>query len=56
MKEAIAVPRGDEKVTIELTVKEAIALTGVRFNEQPGLLVNAKKKLKQSVESKVLEN
>ncbi|WP_274365139.1 hypothetical protein [Paenibacillus thermotolerans] len=56
MKEALAVPRGDEKVTIELTVKEAIALTGVRFNEQPELLTNAKKKLKQSVDTKVLEH
>lgn len=55
MNQAIAVPHGDEKITIELTVKEAIALSGIRFNEQPELVTNARKKLKKSVDSKVLQ-
>jgi hypothetical protein len=55
MKQGIAVPHGDELIRIELTVKEAIALTGVRFNENPKLLSEARKKVKKSLNSKVLE-
>lgn len=55
MAQQLAVPHGEEKILIELTVKEAIALTGIKFNQQPDLLPNARKKLKQSLESKVLE-
>lgn len=39
------VPQGDELVTVELTVKELIALTGVRFNEDRQIKINAYKKL-----------
>jgi len=56
MTHEVAVPHGEEKITIELTVKEAIALTGYRFNEQPQLLTEAKKKVKQSVENKMLKH
>ena len=51
----VAVPHGEEKIVIELTVKEAIALTGVKFNEQPNLLPNARRKLLETVEGKVLK-
>lgn len=54
--EHVMVPQGDEKITVELTLKEAIALTGVKFNEQPDLATNARKKLKQSVQSKLLQH
>ncbi|WP_199615467.1 hypothetical protein [Paenibacillus alkalitolerans] len=56
MNQGIAVPHGEEKITVELTVKEAIALTGIRFNEQPDLLTEARKKVKKTIESKVLEH
>lgn len=52
---AAAVPHGEEKIMIELTVKEAIALTGIKFNEQPELLPSARKKLKETVEKQVLK-
>lgn len=39
------VPQGDEVVTVELTVKELIALTGVRFNDDRQVKINAYKKL-----------
>lgn len=54
--EHVMVPQGNEKITVELTLKEAIALTGVKFNEQPDLATNARKKLKQSVQSKLLQH
>ena len=50
MTQEIAVPHGEEKIMIELTVKEAIALSGIKFNEQPELLPNARKKLLKTVE------
>jgi hypothetical protein len=56
MTPEVMVPHGEEKIMIELTVKEAIALTGIKFHEQPELLTAAKKKLKQTVENKVLNH
>jgi hypothetical protein len=59
MNSQIKVPGGDEKIVVELTVKEAIALTGIRFNQQPEVIFEARKKLKdkldhrESVQSKV---
>ncbi|MDP5276249.1 hypothetical protein [Chengkuizengella axinellae] len=46
----VKVPNGNEKIKIELTMKEAIALTGIRFNQQPELLIEAKKKLMHTIE------
>jgi hypothetical protein len=56
MSQEVQVPHGEEKITIELTVKEAIALTGIKFNQQPDLLPSARKKLKASLEGKVLHH
>lgn len=56
MTNDVAVPHGEDKITVELTVKEAIALTGFRFNQHPELLTEAKKKVKQSVEDKMLRH
>jgi len=55
MTHEVAVPHGEEKIMVELTVKEAIALTGYKFNEQPELLPSARRKLKESVDSKMLK-
>lgn len=44
------VPQGDELVTVELTRKELIALTGVRFNEDRQIKINAYKKLNSIIE------
>jgi hypothetical protein len=44
------IPNGDEKVTVELTVKELIALTGIRFPNNHKLEIEAKKKLKSVLE------
>ncbi|URN92767.1 MAG: hypothetical protein NAG76_13015 [Candidatus Pristimantibacillus lignocellulolyticus] len=44
------IPQGDEVLTVELTVKELIALTGVRFNDNNSLKVSAHKKLNSALE------
>lgn len=46
----VRIPNGDEKVTVELTVKELLALTGVRFRENHMIEVEARKKLKETLE------
>ncbi|CAM3666289.1 hypothetical protein [Marinicrinis lubricantis] len=54
MNSQVKVPKGDEKITIELTVKEAIALTGVRFNGEPQLKRAATKKLMEQLDQTAL--
>ncbi|MGM0880230.1 MAG: hypothetical protein ACQEXQ_04215 [Bacillota bacterium] len=41
------IPHGDDKVTVELTVKELMALTGVRFHNNHGVEISARKKLNE---------
>mgnify|MGYP001128804393 CR=1 FL=1 len=53
---SVKIPQGEEKVTIELSLKEAIALTGVKFHEQPELATIARRKVKETIESKVLKH
>ena len=51
----VKIPNGDEKVQVELTVKEAMALTGIRFHEKPQVMLDARKKLQHSVAEKMLK-
>lgn len=44
------IPQGDELLTVELTVKELIALTGVRFNNNQSLKASAHKKLNSALQ------
>jgi|GEM_PF-1133988 len=53
MENQFKIPNGDEKITVELTVKEALALTGARFLE-PSVVLDARKKVKSSIDEKVL--
>lgn len=39
------IPNGDEKVTVELTVKELMALAGVQFHANHDVKISARKKL-----------
>lgn len=41
------IPHGDETVKVELTVKELMALTGVRFHNNHSVEVSARKKLNE---------
>lgn len=46
----VRIPNGDEKVTVQLTVKELMALTGVRFRDNHTVEVAARKKLNEALE------
>jgi hypothetical protein len=47
MSTSAKIPHGDDKVTVELTVKELMALTGVRFHNNHGVEISARKKLNE---------
>ncbi|MFD2671198.1 hypothetical protein [Marinicrinis sediminis] len=49
MDSQVKVPKGEEKIMVELTVKEAIALTGIRFNGEPHIKLGARKKLMNQI-------
>jgi len=53
METMFKIPNGEEKITVELTVKEALALAGARFLE-PSVVLDARKKVKTTIEEKVL--
>ncbi|OPA76840.1 hypothetical protein BVG16_16935 [Paenibacillus selenitireducens] len=42
--------QGNEKVLVELTVNEAMALTGIRFNENREVAASARRKLNTAIE------
>jgi hypothetical protein len=52
MDSPVKIPNGEEKITIELSVKEALALSGERFNYQPEVALDARKKVKESLNQK----
>jgi hypothetical protein len=49
----VMIPHGEEKITIELSVKEALALSGVKFAHNHELSLDARKKVQQSIEDKL---
>lgn len=53
---ALQIPQGEEIIHIEMTVKEALALTGTKFPQNHKLETEAIKKLKQSLEDKLLHS
>ncbi|CAG7646776.1 hypothetical protein ACFQI7_24150 [Paenibacillus allorhizosphaerae] len=51
----ITVCHGEEKVTVELSLKEAMALAaGIRFNNDPRVAVEARKKVRKTIETMIL--
>jgi hypothetical protein len=48
----VKIPHGEETIQVELTVKEAIALTGIRFNAEPKIKSEARKKLHATIAEK----
>ncbi|MEW9698458.1 hypothetical protein [Paenibacillus sp. SI8] len=50
----VQIPQGEEVIRVEMTVKEALALTGAKFNQNHKIETDAIKKLKQSLEDKLL--
>jgi hypothetical protein len=54
MNSSLHIPQGEEVIFVEMTVKEALALTGTKFPQNHKLETTAMKKVKQSIESKLL--
>ncbi|MEF3302851.1 hypothetical protein [Paenibacillus sp. GYB003] len=55
MNAAFEIPNGDETITIELTVKEAMALGGgIRFRPESKVALSAKKKVRKVLERKMI--
>lgn len=55
MSTQVKIPRGDETIDIQLTVREALALSEyVNFIDNPKLKNDARKKLKRILEQKLL--
>ncbi|RTE10058.1 hypothetical protein [Paenibacillus whitsoniae] len=50
----VQIPHGEEIIHVEMTVKEALALTGAKFNANHKLETDAIKKLKQSIADKLI--
>lgn len=48
----VKIPNGDEKVKVELTVKELLALAGQRFHEDKDVEISARRKLNEALEDK----
>lgn len=50
MNTQVKIPQGDSKVTVELTIKELMALAGIRFHGNHNIEVSARKKLNEVLE------
>ncbi len=55
MSQAFRIPQGDETVKVELTVKEVMALAGIKFHDNHTLEVSAKKKLNHVLQDQYVE-
>lgn len=56
MNAAFEIPNGDETITVELTVKEAMALSGgVRFRPESKVAVSARKKVRSVLDRKIMQ-
>jgi hypothetical protein len=51
---SLHIDHGEEVIKVEMTVKEALALSGAKFPQNHKLQTNAIKKVKQSLENKLL--
>jgi hypothetical protein len=54
MNSSLQIPQGEEIILVEMTVKEALALSGANFPQNHKLETSAIKKVKQSIENKIL--
>lgn len=52
----VSIPDGEQKVLVELTVKEAMALSGFRFNQNSKPLTVARRKVKNALDKELLQS
>jgi len=46
----VKIPQGDDTMKVELTVKEVMALAGIKFHNNHGVEVSAKRKLQDALD------
>lgn len=51
MASTVKIPQGDDTMKVELTIKEAMALAGIKFHSNHTVEVSAKRKLQEALES-----
>jgi hypothetical protein len=51
MENQVHIPQENAQVAVQLSVKELLALSGERFNQDHKVLIEARKKLRQQLES-----
>lgn len=51
MASTIKIPQGDETMKVELTIKEAMALAGIKFHGNHNVEVSAKRKVQEAIDS-----
>jgi hypothetical protein len=50
MNSVVRIPQGEDTVKIELTVKEVMALAGIKFHNDHNIEVSARKKMNHALE------
>ncbi|MBB6731050.1 hypothetical protein [Cohnella zeiphila] len=50
MASTVKIPQGDDTLKVELTIKEAMALAGIKFHSNHGVEVSAKRKLQEAID------
>jgi hypothetical protein len=55
MSSNVQILHGDDVIKVEMTVKEALALSGSKFLQNRQLETSAIKKVKQSIENKLMK-
>ncbi|MFC5470579.1 hypothetical protein ACFPPD_17950 [Cohnella suwonensis] len=55
MNANVRIPQGDDTIKVELTLKEAMALAGIKFHNNHNVEVSAKKKLNHLIEDQYIE-
>jgi len=53
MSTRVVIPHGEDKIIVELTVKEAMALSGQQFINNPDVKPNATRKLIDAIDRKL---
>lgn len=56
MNAQVLLPKGDQTVSVELTVKELMALSGERFPYDDKILAEVRKKLKRSLDRELFDS
>ncbi|GIP38892.1 hypothetical protein J31TS4_21720 [Paenibacillus sp. J31TS4] len=55
MSNQVFVPKGEETVTVELTVKELLALSGAKFTNDKRLVPEVRRKLRDRLDRELME-